>query len=198
MISIKNLSVKKPFTVFNKKYEDAKKMHQKKIEIACISSFSKKNNEINARFVNIKFLIDNKFIFFSNYDSEKAIEFKEHSQVAITFFWNKVNTQIRIKANVEKTSNVFNQRYFEKRDKDKNALAISSHQSKLIDSYDDVAMNHQLALQAANLSECPEFWGGYLLDPYYFEFWEGHDSRLNRRDVYKLNGSSWTHFYLQP
>ena len=84
MISIQNLANEKPFKIFNKKYEDAKKMHQKNIEVACISSFSKRNNETNARFVNIKFLIDNKFIFFSNYKSDKAMEFKEHSQVEVT------------------------------------------------------------------------------------------------------------------
>lgn len=198
MISIQNLANEKPFKIFNKKYEDAKKMHQKNIEVACISSFSKRNNETNARFVNIKFLIDNKFIFFSNYKSDKAMEFKEHSQVAVTFFWSEVNTQIRIKGNIEKSSKAFNQEYFEKRDKDKNALAISSDQSKLIDSYYDVVKNYQRALKATNLSDCPEFWGGYQLDPYYFEFWEGHNARLNRRDAYSLSGSSWTHFCLQP
>ena len=27
----------------------------------------------------------------------------------------------------------------------------------------------------------------------YFEFWEGHDSRLNRRETYELQNDEWIH-----
>jgi pyridoxamine 5'-phosphate oxidase len=48
------------------------------------------------------------------------------------------------------------------------------------------------------LKKCPEFWGGYAFTPYYFEFWEGHQSRLNKREVYKKNDDNWKHLILQP
>ena len=79
----------------------------------------------------------------------------------------------------------------------KNALAISSEQSSPIDSYETLQKNYELALQKNNLSECPDYWGGYAFEPFYFEFWEGHDSRLNRRETYELQNDEWIHGFLQ-
>ena len=50
----------------------------------------------------------------------------------------------------------------------------------------------------ADLEKCPDYWGGFVFRPYYFEFWEGHDSRLNRRMVFELNNNQWDNFFLQP
>ena len=70
-----------------------------------------------------------------------------------------------------------------------NSVKITYYQYSLFyNSYYDVVRNYQRALKATNLSDCPEFWGGYQLDPYYFEFWEGHNARLNRRDAYIFVG----------
>ena len=52
-----------------------------------------------------------------------------------------------MKAYIEKTSKEFNSAYFVKRDKKKNALAISSKQSSAIDSYETLQKNYELALQ---------------------------------------------------
>ena len=70
------------------------------------------------------------FIFFSNYNSPKAIEFRSHDQISCAIFWSEVNIQIRIKAFIQKTSVSFNNLYFKSRSLEKNALAISSNQSK--------------------------------------------------------------------
>ena len=97
-----------------------------------------------------------------------------------------------------KTSKEFNQVYFAKRDEKKNALAISSAQSKTIESYEAIQKNYELSLKKSNLTECPEYWGGYSFTPYYFEFWEGHDLRLNKRDIYEMKSNDWKHDILQP
>lgn len=198
MISIKNLSNEVPFQIFNKKYNQAHEYGQKNIEVACISSFSERNNEVNSRFVNIKYLIDKEFIFFSNYKSIKAEEFTQHSQISATFFWNELNTQVRIKAHIEKTPVSFNQDHFLKRNKEKNALSISSYQSQKITSYDEVLNNYYKTLKGNNLTECPKYWGGYSFSPYYFEFWTGNKHRLNKREAYKKNDLKWGCFILQP
>jgi pyridoxamine 5'-phosphate oxidase len=198
MILIKNLSSEVPFQIFYKKYKHAHECGQKHIEAACVSSYSKRNNEVNSRFVNIKYLIKKELIFFSNYESIKAEEFAEHSQVSATFFWNEINTQVRIKAHVEKTSYSFNQEHFSKRNKEKNALSISSYQSKEIDSYDEVLNNYNKIFKSNDLFHCPKYWGGYSLLPYCFEFWVGNNSRINKREVYKKHHSKWNHFILQP
>ena len=84
------------------------------------------------------------------------------------------------------------------RAEEKNALAISSSQSKPIDSYNQVKENYNKSLKNDDLKKCPEFWGGYSFTPYYFEFWEGHESRLNKREAYEKSDDSWKHLILQP
>jgi pyridoxine/pyridoxamine 5'-phosphate oxidase len=136
--------------------------------------------------------------FFSNYDSPKAFSFNSHNQIAALVYWPSINVQIRMKAKIKKTSNEYNQKYFFDRSEEKNALAISSNQSKLIDSYSQVKENYNKSLKNDDLKKCPEFWGGYSFTPYYFEFWEGHESRLNKREVYEKSDDSWKHLILQP
>ena len=198
MIEFNNISNETPYRIFKEKYEDSLKANQKIIEAICISSFSFQENEVNARFVNLKFVKDKEFIFFSNYESPKSRDFISHDQVTALIYWNATNVQIRMKAKIKKTSKEFNMEYFANRDIRKNALAISSKQSNKIASYEDVSVNHEKSLQKDNLEQCPEYWGGYSFIPYYFEFWEGHKSRLNKREVYEYQNNKWIHNYLQP
>jgi len=198
MIKFNKLSNERPYLVLKQKYDDAKNVNQKNIEAIVISSYSNKSNEVNSRFVNLKLLDNKDFIFFSNYKSAKSQEFIEHNQITALIYWNSINIQIRLKAKIKKTSRNFNNEYFKNRSEEKNALAISSRQSQIIDSYDSVKNNYNQSLKLDDLSECPDYWGGYVFTPYYFEFWEGHESRLNKRNIYEYNKGNWDHYILQP
>jgi pyridoxine/pyridoxamine 5'-phosphate oxidase len=103
-----------------------------------------------------------------------------------------------MQAKIKKTSNDYNHQYFFDRSQKKNALAISSSQSNPIISYEQVKENYNKSLKNDDLKKCPDFWGGYSFTPYYFEFWEGHESRLNKREVYKKIDNNWKNFILQP
>jgi pyridoxamine 5'-phosphate oxidase len=198
MIKFTNLSKVEPYQVFKKKYDEALEVGQKVIESISISSYNKETSEVDSRYVNLKFISNDEFIFFSNYNSPKASSFNSHSQIAALVYWSSINVQIRIKANIKKTSNEFNQIYFSDRAEEKNALAISSNQSKPIDSYDQVIENYNRSLENDDLKKCPEFWGGYSFIPYYFEFWEGHESRINKREVFNKIDGVWEQSFLQP
>ena len=198
MIEFNNLNQEDPFTLFKKQYEQALKSGQIAIEAISISSFNKEIAEVNSRYVNLKFISNNEFIFFSNYDSPKASAFKSNNQIAALIYWSSINVQIRMKAKIKKTSKEFNQNYFFNRSKEKNAIAISSNQSKLIDSYKQVKENYNNSLKNDDLKKCPEHWGGYSFTPYYFEFWEGHESRINKREVFEKIDGAWKHSFLQP
>jgi len=198
MIKFNKTSHETPYLKLKKKYDDALSANQKNIEAISISSYSRKLSEVNARFVNLKFVDNDEFIFFSNYESSKSQDFNDHNQITALIYWNSINTQIRIKACIKKTTTEFNKSYFLNRSETKNALAISSSQSKPIDSFESVIENYNNTLNSANLKKCPDYWGGYVFTPYYFEFWEGHDSRLNKRDIFTMNTGKWDHSILQP
>ena len=198
MINLKKISSEAPYRVFKDNYDEAIKNKQKNIEAICISSYSKNTNEVNARFVNLKFIQDKKFIFFSNYNSPKAQDFSNHKQITALIYWQNIDVQIRMKALIEKTSPELNQAYFEQRDKKKNALSISSNQSSDIESYEDIQNDYKKALESKDLLICPKYWGGYFFVPFYFEFWQGHASRINKREIYELKDNEWMKGYLQP
>ena len=198
MIQFNNLNQQSPYLLLKLKYDEASNAGQKNIEAISISSYNTQKYEVDSRYVNLKFITNDEFIFFSNYDSPKARSFISHNQVAVLLYWPSINVQIRMKAEIKKTPNEYNQKYFFDRSVEKNALAISSKQSKPIDSYSQVKENYNKSLKNDDLKKCPEFWGGYSFTPYYFEFWEGHESRLNKREVYEKSNDSWRHLILQP
>ena len=198
MIQFNNLNQKIPFLLFKEKYDEAIDAGQRGIEAISISSYNKEMSEVDSRYVNLKFITNDELIFFSNYDSPKASSFISHDQIAVLVYWPSINVQIRMRAKIKRTTDEFNQNYFFDRSEEKNALAISSNQSKPIDSYSQVKENYNKSLKNDDLKKCPEFWGGYSFTPYYFEFWEGHESRLNKREAYEKSNDSWQHLILQP
>jgi pyridoxamine 5'-phosphate oxidase len=198
MVEFNNLNSEKPYQLFKEKYDEALSAGQKVIEAISISSYNRELNEVHSRYVNLKFIKNDEFIFFSNYNSPKASAFDSHNQIAALVFWRSINVQIRLKASIKKTSNEFNQKYFFERSEEKNALAISSNQSKPIDSYFLVKENYNKTLKNDDLKKCPEYWGGFSFTPYHFEFWEGHESRINKREVFDKIDGLWKHSFLQP
>ena len=198
MVKFNNLNKETPYQLFKEKYDQAVDAGQKGIEAISISSYSKEINEVDSRYVNLKFISKDEFIFFSNYDSPKASAFNTHNQISALLYWSSINIQIRMKALIKKTSKEFNQKYFSNRSEKKNALAISSNQSMQIDSYSQVRENYNRSLVSNDLKKCPEYWGGYSFVPYYFEFWAGHESRINNREVFDKIDGIWKHSFLQP
>ena len=198
MFRLTNLNNSTPYKLIEKYYGLALNKNEEHIEAISISSYSSKKNEVDSRFVNLKMIDNDEFIFFSNYQSPKALQFLSNNQIAAVFFWRTINVQIRMKAKIKKLPSEVSDKYFSERSIDKNALAISSRQSQKISSYEDVIKNYNLVLDESNLEIRPDYWGGYSFTPYYFEFWEGHKSRLNKREVFEKNDDSWKHFILQP
>ena len=198
MIEFINLSGEEPYALFKKNYHKAKNAGQKNIEAIVISTFNKEIKEVDSRFVNIKIIDNHKFIFFTNYNSPKAIAFDSFDQISAIFYWSSINTQIRMKAMINKTTKNFNNEYFKKRNKEKNALAISSNQSKPSTSYNEIVSKYENIKKTKNLLKCPDYWGGFSFIPYYFEFWEGHKSRVNKRVIFDKTHLDWNRSFLEP
>jgi pyridoxamine 5'-phosphate oxidase len=198
MIKFLKICKKKPYVFLKEKYNEAIIAGQKNIEAISISSYSQELKQVDSRYVNLKFITDEEFIFFTNYNSPKALSFQSHNQIAALLYWPSVNLQIRMKANIKRTSNQFNQEYFINRSKEKNALAISSNQSKPIGSFTQIKEKYNKAFKCSDLNKCPEYWGGFSFTPFEIEFWEGNEYRLNKRNFYKKNNNDWDHCILEP
>ena len=199
MINFLNSSHEKPYILFQSLYQKAIENGQKGVEAISVSSYNELSKEVEARYVNLKYIDNNEWIFFSNYLSPKANQFESHDQVSVLIYWASINTQIRMKAKIFKTSSEFSDEHFQGRTKEKNALAISSNQSQAVDSFDQVTKNFNETLEImTSETPRPDFWGGYSFTPYYFEFWQGHENRLNKRHVFKQQDNQWSEQLLQP
>ena len=112
MITFLNESNEKPLKILKESYEQALQLDQTMIQAISISSYCSRTQTVDSRYVNLKFIDDDKFIFFTNYNSPKAKQFQEHEQISALIFWPCINLQIRFKAIIEKTSQEFNNIYF--------------------------------------------------------------------------------------
>lgn len=180
-----------------KLYHIATKNNQRNIEAASLSTISS-DNKPHCRFINIKYVNENEFIFFSNYTSPKASDINFNSNIALTFFWNLANIQIRIEGEIKKLDEKRSDIHWGTRSVEKNALAFSSDQSKEIASFKEVKQNYDNALNNEDLTKRPKYWGGYVVVPHYFEFWEGSDLRLNKRKVFFKENEVWSKKLIQP
>lgn len=198
MINLTNLPNETPYQLFQEYYKKALEYHQESVEAICVSSLNYKNLLVDSRYVNLKYIDGDTWTFFSNYNSPKAKQFESHNQISVVIFWNKINLQIRLKAHISKSSSKVSDEHFVNRKKTKNALAISSNQSEEIKSYSEISQNYFKTLEKSDLKKRPKFWGGYSFIPFYFEFWEGHQNRLNKRTAYTKNNNVWDSVLLQP
>ena len=107
MVTFLNNSDEEPYIELRKRYYEAFQLNENLIDVILIASYSEQNNEVDSRAVNLNIVDNNEFIFFSNYDSPKAIQFQSHDQISVTIIWSSTNTQIRLMARIKKTSKKF-------------------------------------------------------------------------------------------
>ena len=96
MVKIDNLPNSKPYELLIKYFNKAKSAKQKPIDAILICSYNKEANEVEARFVNIKYILSEEWIFFSNYKSSKARDFSTHNQITAIWYWSNIDLQIRL------------------------------------------------------------------------------------------------------
>ena len=198
MFDIKKRNELPPYIKFYELLDIAKNSSQKPIDAISISSYNNASNEVECRFVNLKYIIDEEWIFFSNYNSPKARSFDNHKQITALLYWHEIDVQIRIKANICKSASEFSDAHFANRSDSKNALAISSNQSKAIKSYKLVQEKYRNVLEKNETLSRPSYWGGFSFFPYYFEFWQGNKNRINKREVFNMVDNEWENFFLEP
>lgn len=188
-----------PYQNFYKFYSQALDKGQANPEAIAISSYDSLSDEVDSRFVNLKYITNNQWIFFSNLDSPKAMQFKSHAQVSVLIYWPSVNLQIRMKAKIGEIDSILSDQHFVSRSIEKNTLAIISNQSNEITSYDELVQKYTDRLNSnKEINTRPSYWGGFSFEPYYFEFWTGQKFRLNKRESFQLENNEWQKKILQP
>ena len=140
------------------------------------------------------------FVFYTNYQSQKSRELVDNPRAAMTFYWPALNRQIRIEGTTEKVSQQESEEYFLTRPRGSQIGAWTSPQSEEIP--DRETLERKLAEMEERFKDqsipCPLFWGGFRLKPVLFEFWQGRESRLHDRILYRWQDEIWQISRLAP
>ncbi len=153
----------------------------------------------SSRVVLLKEMSEQGFVFFSNYKSRKAIELESNRLASMLFFWADLERQVRVEGNVERIAIAESDAYFLSRPQESRLSALISPQSSIIPSKKWLADRREAFLQSGQKALRPANWGGYVLKPDYFEFWQGGKHRLHDRIAYKeLASGEWEKFRLAP
>jgi pyridoxamine 5'-phosphate oxidase len=158
------------------------------------------DNAPSVRMLLMKEFSDKGFVFYTNYLSHKGKQLGENPKAALLFFWAELERQVRIEGMVEKLLRNESEAYFNSRPRGSQLGAAASEQSQVITSRSELEKKHQEldALHCDSSIPCPKDWGGYILKPEHFEFWQGQENRLHDRISYLKSNSNWTIKRLSP
>jgi pyridoxamine 5'-phosphate oxidase len=153
----------------------------------------------NARMVLLKGFGADGFRFFTNYESIKGRELAASSRAALILYWRELDRQVRIRGEVERLPAEDSDAYFASRPRDSQIAASISPQSRPIEREELDRRYRELAAGVGDDEvPRPSHWGGYLLRPTVIEFWQGRDSRMHDRIVYRLGPDGWEIERLAP
>jgi pyridoxamine 5'-phosphate oxidase len=154
----------------------------------------------SSRVLLLKGINENGLVFFTNYHSRKGKQLEVNPFGAINFFWPELERQVRIEGKLEKVSTHESDEYFASRPRGSQVGATVSPQSEVIPNrkfLEDKAEDATKLWEGKNIPR-PIYWGGYVLIPSYFEFWQGRPSRLHDRIIYELETGKWKINRLAP
>lgn len=189
-----------PFSQFETWFKDASENTEiRDPNDMCLSTCTC-DGKPSSRYVLMKSFSKSGFTFYSNYESRKGRELAKNPYVSALFYWAPVYRQVRIEGTVTKISDESSIQYFKTRPKANQASAFISKQSQVVASRYELESRLKDCLDQYAESEVPKpaSWGGYLIQPSYFEFWQGHTSRLHDRLVFRKNSETWNVVRLYP
>lgn len=141
----------------------------------------------HARFVLLKDADAMGFVFYTNYESDKAAELDASGKASIAMHWPEIGVQIRVEGPVARVDGAESDAYFASRPRGSRLGAWASAQSRPI--ADRASLEASLDAVTARFEgqevPRPPHWGGYRLAPHAIELWYDGPYRLHDRFRYR-------------
>lgn len=178
-----------PFTAFEVWLREALKKDPQFANAMTLSTCGK-DGITDSRVVLLRNISYGGLTFYTNYQSKKGKDISENSKASVLFFWREQFRQVRIQGEVRFLPLGESERYFASRPFQNQVGAWVSMQSRVIESRKvmDEAFARESKKYEGQKVPKPEYWGGYVLLPRVFEFWQGRTDRLHDRIRYTWVG----------
>lgn len=187
-----------PFAEFRRWYDEAEPLMADRSAVALITASL--TGRPSGRMVLLRHVDDERFGWYTNYDSRKGRELRENPQAALLWYCEPLGRQIRIEGRVEVMDAAASDEYFAARPRGHQVGAHASPQSSPLPSR--AALEARVAAAEATFAvgavPRPAHWGGFFLWPDTFEFWQQRTDRLHDRFVYHRESGGWTRQRLAP
>ncbi|MDL5050811.1 pyridoxamine 5'-phosphate oxidase [Oscillatoria amoena NRMC-F 0135] len=153
-----------------------------------------------SRIVLLKGVENDRFVFFTNYQSNKGRELEANPYCALNFLWVELERQVRIEGVASRISEERSAEYFRSRPRGAQIGAWASPQSSVVTSRDLLESRYSELESRFKESEIPKprQWGGYEVDPFLIEFWQGRQNRLHDRILFIKSDNTWDIRRLAP
>lgn len=140
------------------------------------------------------------YTFFTNYQSRKAGDLAVNNWAAAVFVWVPIRRQVRIEGTVVRAPAGDSDAYFRTRPREARLAAAASPQSRVVSSRDELEASLEEVRRRHPGDDIPrpETWGGYILSPTYYEFWQGREARFHDRFRYRPVTGGWRVERLAP
>ncbi len=154
----------------------------------------------SARIVLLKAFTQSGFGFFTNYSSRKGAEIENNQLVALLFHWPELERQVRIEGVASRTTAAVSDEYFNSRPYESRLSAVISNQSQVVPDreYLEILWASQQDQSFAQGIRRPVYWGGYMVEPFSIEFWQGRPNRLHDRLLFSREANNWNISRLAP
>jgi pyridoxamine 5'-phosphate oxidase len=158
------------------------------------------DGKISLRTVLLKEHSERGFVFFTNYNSRKGEQLSSNSSVALLFYWSESGRQVRIEGAAERVSEKESIAYFRTRPRESQLSAWASEQSRSVPDRAHLESRFEFFREKFNGKdvEKPPHWGGFLVVPTWFEFWQDGEHRLHDRITYTRKDKFWLIQRLAP
>jgi len=180
-----------PLLMFKKWFQEATEANCASPNAMSISTVNK-NGQPSSRIVYMRDILEEGFIFYTNYNSKKGQNIADNPKISALFFWDCNEQQVRIEGEVEKIPSELSDDYFSNRPRISQIGAWASEQSSEIINRQTLEDRVQFfEAKYPNTVPRPPHWGGYIIKPTYFEFWQGRLGRLHDRICYTFENKNW-------
>jgi len=189
-----------PIHQFTKWFDEAinaKVLEPNAMSLATVSN----DNRPSCRIVLLKGIEENKFLFYTNYQSHKGKELENNPVCALTFFWPELERQVRIEGVAGRVGENQSMEYFQSRPLGAQVSAWASPQSSIIENrtiLEERVKQIEKRFEGNKVLPRPHQWGGYAVEPHMIEFWQGRENRLHDRLEYVRVEGSWKIHRLAP